>query len=1209
MKNRVVKYLLVALCICSLLMVAACGKDKESGDGNGAEQIPSSLTLAQTEMNLKVGDTGYILPTVERISGVEFEYESLDATIASVTSDGEVTALKEGNTEIVVKYGDLQAKCKVYVSLGGELPLIVVNGVDEASVQNVARGTTFTINPYVTFNGKQYNDATFEYAIEDEAIAVEENGGIKALSCGETVVKITADWRGVQNSTLERTFTLKVIPNVELSVNGGLNSVIDLYSVAQLGNKTFPTSSPFNITATEITDDGEVALTTAVQIISPANGADFITISNNKIESNGKVGQVTLRISCQPSVGEECVEFITVNILHSVGEYDQAIEFSAADGILPIVQIFGSDQDLVSAECEGEVLTISQDKKCILGLTTSSTGVTEKAITVYGENVGYKINVNAYTKIINTPKDLEYFLFNNSPTENITTRFNGYYILGKDIDASDYDYTHGTNGFIDSGARNSDYANVGLTGTFDGRGHKISNLTLGYVESDFSKFTEGDRKKYAYSLFGIIGGGTVKNLAIENITLDVPSEVTIGGISVIATQMIGGTIENVYISLNGLNYSSGNWRPSAGIVHRVDAPVNCKPSKIKNCIIEIADDGSVQAALSSKGSLSGGYGLIFGSVNFDTDIYDEEKLNRICENVYVISDLDLAMIGSQTIQTIGGVKRYDTLGEFMDDTTNVYSGFDGTYWTLTSDCVPVWKGMESSRYARIALGGKSGSSFEVNMADVSGPYELSVKIVGTTVDDVSFTVDGDCVSIDGTTLTVNHFGAAKITASFDYRGAPCTIEANIAIICDTEVHDQVVEFSAMHGTLTEVIGDAEIVYATQDGKALTISQDKKSIVGIKALDEKGEIVSDRAVETTITVYTKKGDDYKGYVITLNVYAGILTEAKDLNVFNLDNTDYKPQVGDMSHPQKKIEGYYVLGSDINASGYAMPTQGYISTTYNSAMNNAGFFGTFDGRGYVIKGITFGGGESFDVSTRDSWNNNHYSLFGIIGSGATVKNFAMTDVKFSLVNNYTGGAGPLYKATCATLAMWICNGATVENVYISVKGIVAAAGFNGATGDLGYVNTFTSFGGLAYGIGSGKTDSDPTKRDTTTGAKLNNVVVDFTYSESDVLAIDLTGALVYRKWALSGIPTTWENVYVISEKTITGMTGDNEMHASNDSSAAATGKQITGVYQHASVDDWKGTQGNNFDSFTSDENSEYWDVPSGGVPTWKRPLDIE
>jgi rhodanese-related sulfurtransferase len=80
----------------------------------------------------------------------------------------------------------------------------------------------------------------------------------------------------------------------------------------------------------------------------------------------------------------------------------------------------------------------------------------------------------------------------------------------------------------------------GFTGTFDGQGHVIRNMTIrNNPSSDFRIF----------GLFGYVNGATIRNFGLENMNIDVAfrrfdySSVYIGGI---VGEMYGGSLDNVY---------------------------------------------------------------------------------------------------------------------------------------------------------------------------------------------------------------------------------------------------------------------------------------------------------------------------------------------------------------------------------------------------------------------------------------------------------------------------------------------------------------------------------------------------------------------------------------------------------------------------------------------------------------------------------------
>ncbi|MBQ3506031.1 MAG: Ig-like domain-containing protein [Clostridia bacterium] len=1190
MRKKWLKYLGVGLMLSLALSAGvACKDDEESTEDSGydTETIESVITLNQTELNLKVGDKRYIVPSFEMQAGADLVYSTADDTVASVSQNGEVTALKEGSTDIVVKYGELSATCKVNVTLGGELPQIVINGVEENSLQKLAVGSCLNVNPYVWFNGGKYDDASFDYVIENNGIAEKTDDGLIAKACGETAVKIVATWRGVQNVTLERSFTLKVIANVELSVNGGLSSVIDLYSVADMGEREYTTSSPFVITAKEHTASGAVDLATDVQVVS---GADFINLDGETVSSKGKAGTAIVKIVCTASTGDTFEQSIAINVLKSVGVYAEKLEFSAADGGLPLIDIFGKDENLTSAECDGETLYISEDQKCVLGLQTLSTGVTQKTITIYGENVGYELDVDAYTKIINEAADLDYFVLGNSNSQHINKEFKGYYVLGGNIDASGY--VRGTSGFVSTGKVES-YSTVGLTGTFDGRGYAISNLTFGEVAADFEKFDAETRKEYTYSLFGVIGGGTVKNLALENLTFDAPDAVTKGNTAAIATWVVGGTIENVYIHLNGLDYGSSTWRATAGLAYSVD-----NNTVLKNVIVEVEDDGSVQALINQGKTLNASYGALVGD-----RIPDDEILAKNWQDVYLVSDLAIAYsrvqitendekktvtkitdavnTGKAADRTLSAVKRYENIDALMADTTNAYTDFDTAVWEVGN--MPAWKSLPLNRYVRATVDGEITDTITIAMTDANAAYSVGINVLGNPLTDYTLTMSGAGIALNGNTFTVLHAGSAEITITYTLGGEEYSLALQVNVTSETETYGQTVAFSAMHGELplTDIFGEnVNLVAAFQGDTLLQISADKKRVLGVQTLNEKGEIEKNAAVQTQITVYSAS----KGYIVHLNAYAGILTKAEDLTIFCLDNTDYATIASQSKEadkaPKKVVDGYYVLANDIDASAWAMPTQGYISTTYQSTtMPKVGFVGTFDGQGHTISNLTLGTAQQAIIDDtsgtyRSYWRSNTYSLFGIIGNGGTVKNFALTNVAFMLRN----GTATMYSAVCNGLATWIAPQATLENVYVSVKGIVDYYDPNAEAKNM---ITNTNVATLAYGIYS--------------GATLNNVVAEYTYSGDDVLNVTNSGAFVGRKCANDTLSTTWTNVYVISAKKLAGREA-NPLYAQNDTTTGV--EKVTGLYQYASVSDWKQATGSDYTVF----DRAYWDLTTG-VPVWR------
>ncbi len=121
-------------------------------------------------------------------------------------------------------------------------------------------------------------------------------------------------------------------------------------------------------------------------------------------------------------------------------------------------------------------------------------------------------------------------------------------------------------------------------------------------------------------------------------------------------------------------------------------------------------------------------------------------------------------------------------------------------------------------------------------------------------------------------------------------------------------------------------------------------------------------------------------------------------------------------------RNNLTTYYKQTIDIDISGYSNWSK--IGTTTTAGTN---FIGTYDGNGYKITGLII-------TSTTDSYN----GLFGVIGSGGTVKNLGVTGAS---VSSSTAGLGILAGYN---------YGGTVENCYST--GTVTSSG-NNAGGLLG------------------------------------------------------------------------------------------------------------------------------------------------------------
>ena len=154
----------------------------------------------------------------------------------------------------------------------------------------------------------------------------------------------------------------------------------------------------------------------------------------------------------------------------------------------------------------------------------------------------YTVPVICATKVLKTTDDLKMFSKTKGTSTESTkvktadweTKYrtddqqqDGYYVLGKNINASDY--THGSgNDSSWNGADKYEGKPMGLTGTFNGMGYKIDGMTIGTAREGF---------------FGLVNGGTVKNVAFLNVKAK-----NTGFNFAIANYLVDATFENFYIT-------------------------------------------------------------------------------------------------------------------------------------------------------------------------------------------------------------------------------------------------------------------------------------------------------------------------------------------------------------------------------------------------------------------------------------------------------------------------------------------------------------------------------------------------------------------------------------------------------------------------------------------------------------------------------------
>ena len=220
-----------------------------SGDGKHTakcevtvKQNPTGIALDTTEVNVDVGDTYTVKVSFEPETATEkgLIWSSSDDTIATV-EDGVITGVSVGNCEVTASTTNgkfARVIVHVYQSLGG----LTLN-VNDVTID---KGETYQLEAKFDPDDATNQDLTWSSSNEDVA-TVDENGLVKGLKGGLSVIKVTSD-DGNYSATcivtvMERTSNLSVSPKTKVLEVGETVSLHVSASPASVTVKTYTWTS------------------------------------------------------------------------------------------------------------------------------------------------------------------------------------------------------------------------------------------------------------------------------------------------------------------------------------------------------------------------------------------------------------------------------------------------------------------------------------------------------------------------------------------------------------------------------------------------------------------------------------------------------------------------------------------------------------------------------------------------------------------------------------------------------------------------------------------------------------------------------------------------------------------------------------------------------------------------------------------------------
>lgn len=257
---------ITALSLGNAMLTVTCGNASATCTISVIPTQVESITLNKTELTLKKSETSQLSATVSPTTATNKDvvWKSSDETVATVDSQGLVTAKSSGNAIITATSGDVSASCTVYVN-----PTQFESIILDKTEINLKRSETTQLSATVSPSTATNEDII--WSSSDTSVAtVDENGFVTALNIGECAVKAFA----ADNPEVSASCKVSVEPilteSLSISPEEFMGSAGDSFTI-------IPYILPDNA------DNKELAFSSSNENIAEVNNAGTVYIINEGI--------------------------------------------------------------------------------------------------------------------------------------------------------------------------------------------------------------------------------------------------------------------------------------------------------------------------------------------------------------------------------------------------------------------------------------------------------------------------------------------------------------------------------------------------------------------------------------------------------------------------------------------------------------------------------------------------------------------------------------------------------------------------------------------------------------------------------------------------------------------------------------------------------------------------------------------------------------
>ena len=187
--------------ILATLMFAFCfsacgaGADISTQNSTTSEKKDAVLSFVHSEITLSVGESKK--PEIEVSKNNVFIFWSIrDEELATISMDGVITAIAEGQTICYAEFSGEKVMCLVKIVAQQAVPMLSLSVPYADGQITLYAGDSIAVKASVKLGDTVIDDAQLEYAVDKTDIATLEDGKVIGVAEGTATVTIRANYEG-----------------------------------------------------------------------------------------------------------------------------------------------------------------------------------------------------------------------------------------------------------------------------------------------------------------------------------------------------------------------------------------------------------------------------------------------------------------------------------------------------------------------------------------------------------------------------------------------------------------------------------------------------------------------------------------------------------------------------------------------------------------------------------------------------------------------------------------------------------------------------------------------------------------------------------------------------------------------------------------------------------------------------------------------------